>query len=92
MVQAKTVLESVFRVAVAAADVPLRLGPDLLDSLVERQREQVAGIQVFVSSVKVSRIGLLLSFSFPSEMVVSNVLTVRIYVPFLCEPPELAVS
>lgn len=52
VVQANSVLESVFKAAIAAKDVALRLGPDLLGNLVERQREQVAGIQVFVSSVK----------------------------------------
>lgn len=53
MVQANSVLESVFKAAIAARDVTLRLGPGLLETFVERQREQVAGIQVLVSSVKV---------------------------------------
>jgi origin recognition complex subunit 3 len=51
--QADNILETVFRGAVAAADVPLRLGAPLLRSMLDRQREQVAGIQAFISSIKV---------------------------------------
>ena len=56
VVQANTVLENVFKVAIASKDVALRLGPGLLHTLVERQREQVAGIQILISSVKVRTI------------------------------------
>jgi len=54
VVQADSVLDSVFKAAVAGSQAVLRLGPSLLRSLVERQQEQVAGIQVFISSLKVS--------------------------------------
>jgi len=53
VVQGDLVLERVIKRAVAAADVPLRIGPTLLNNLVGRQDEQVAGIQVFISSLKV---------------------------------------
>ncbi|CAK7266120.1 Origin recognition complex subunit 3 [Sporothrix epigloea] len=46
------VLDRLVRCAVAAADVPLRLGPWLLRSLAERQDEQVTGVSVFVNSLK----------------------------------------
>ncbi|OAA63681.1 origin recognition complex subunit [Niveomyces insectorum RCEF 264] len=46
------VLDRLVRRAVAAADVPLRLGPNLLRTMAERQDEQVAGISVFSDSLK----------------------------------------
>ncbi|CAK7266299.1 Origin recognition complex subunit 3 [Sporothrix epigloea] len=46
------VLDRLVRRAVAASDVPLRLGPWLLRSLAERQDEQVLGVSVFVNSLK----------------------------------------
>ncbi|ROV99949.1 hypothetical protein VMCG_06216 [Cytospora schulzeri] len=50
VVQTSSVLESIFKAAVAHAANPLIIGPSLLSSLVERQQSQVAGIQVFISS------------------------------------------
>ncbi|EFY97200.2 origin recognition complex subunit [Metarhizium robertsii ARSEF 23] len=50
--QAGNILETVFKGAVAAADVPLILGGPLLQSMLDRQHEQVAGIQSFTSSLK----------------------------------------
>ncbi|EFY89724.1 origin recognition complex subunit [Metarhizium acridum CQMa 102] len=50
--QAGNILETVFKGAVAAADVPLILGGPLLQSMLDRQHEQVAGIQSFISSLK----------------------------------------
>lgn len=55
--QSTSIVEKIFKTAVAHADAPLRLGPSLLQSLLERQRDQVAGIPVFVSSLKVSKMG-----------------------------------
>lgn len=52
-VQTDIILESVFKGAVAAIDVPLRLGAPLLRWMLDRQRDQVAGIQSFISSIKV---------------------------------------
>ncbi|KAG9255112.1 origin recognition complex subunit 3 N-terminus-domain-containing protein [Emericellopsis atlantica] len=51
-VQSGSILENVFKIAVAAADVPVRIGGPLLRSMLERQQDQVAGIQSFVSSLK----------------------------------------
>ncbi|RDA83590.1 hypothetical protein CP532_4766 [Ophiocordyceps camponoti-leonardi (nom. inval.)] len=51
-VQTETILETVFRGAVAATDVSLRLGGPLLRSMLERQHTQMAGIQAFISSLK----------------------------------------
>ncbi|PHH72528.1 hypothetical protein CDD80_4480 [Ophiocordyceps camponoti-rufipedis] len=51
-VQTETILEAVFKGAVAAGDVPLRLGGRLLGSMLERQRTQMAGIQALISSIK----------------------------------------
>jgi len=55
VVQTSSVLDSVVKCSVAHAEVPLKVGPSLLRSLVERQREQVAGVQMFVSALKVSK-------------------------------------
>ncbi|KAK3299014.1 origin recognition complex subunit 3 N-terminus-domain-containing protein [Chaetomium fimeti] len=52
VVQANSVLDSVIKSAVAGTQAKLRIGPSLLRSLVERQQDQVAGIQVFISSLK----------------------------------------
>jgi origin recognition complex subunit 3 len=51
-VQADSVLESVIKTVVAGTQATLRIGPSLLQSWVERQHDQVAGIQVFISSLK----------------------------------------
>ncbi|POR31822.1 Uncharacterized protein TPAR_07934 [Tolypocladium paradoxum] len=51
-VQTGTILEAVFKGAVAAGDVPLRLGALLLRGMLGRQHDQVAGIQAFISSLK----------------------------------------
>lgn len=55
VVQASSVLESIFKAGVAHGDCMVRLGPNLLRALVARQKEQVVGIQGFISSLKVSR-------------------------------------
>lgn len=52
-VQSDSILETVFKIAVAADDVPLRIGGSLLRGMLDRQHEQVAGIQAFISSLKV---------------------------------------
>ncbi|KAK4250441.1 origin recognition complex subunit 3 N-terminus-domain-containing protein [Corynascus novoguineensis] len=50
--QVNSVLETVIKNAVAGTHAGIRIGPSLLRSLVERQHNQVAGIQIFVSSLK----------------------------------------
>lgn len=52
-VQTETILESVFMGTVVASDIPLRLGPQILRGMLDRQRDQMAGIQAFISSLKV---------------------------------------
>ncbi|KAK3487372.1 origin recognition complex subunit 3 N-terminus-domain-containing protein [Neurospora crassa] len=52
VVQADLVLDNVFKSAIAGTQATLRLGPTLLRSLLDRQRDQVAGIRVFISSIK----------------------------------------
>ena len=53
VVQSGAILESIFKTAVAGVDVPLRFGPSLLTGMLDRQQDQVAGIQAFISSLKV---------------------------------------
>lgn len=52
-VQTETILENVFKGAVISSDVPLRLGPQILRGMLDRQRDHMAGIQAFISSLKV---------------------------------------
>lgn len=53
VVQTGVILEQIFKPAVAGMDTALALGQTLLQSLVERQQDQVASIQSFVASIKV---------------------------------------
>ncbi|ETS86597.1 hypothetical protein PFICI_00425 [Pestalotiopsis fici W106-1] len=50
--QSTSVIEKIFKTAVAHVDAPLRLGPSLMQSLLERQQDQVAGSPMFVNSLK----------------------------------------
>ncbi|KAK8049584.1 origin recognition complex subunit [Apiospora phragmitis] len=50
--QADTIVEKIFKTAVAHVDAPLRIGPVSLQMVLSRQRDQAAGIPVFVSSLK----------------------------------------
>ncbi|KAF2997790.1 hypothetical protein E8E14_003556 [Neopestalotiopsis sp. 37M] len=50
--QSTSVIEKIFKTAVAHVDAPLRLGPSLMQSLLERQQDQVAGPPMFVNSLK----------------------------------------
>lgn len=54
VVQMSSVLENIFKAAVAHGANPLIIGPGLLRNLIERQQSQVAGIQIFMNSLKVS--------------------------------------
>lgn len=54
VVQMSSVLENVFKAAVAHGANPLIIGPGLLRNLIERQQSQVSGIQIFMNSLKVS--------------------------------------
>ncbi|KAI1759749.1 origin recognition complex subunit 3 N-terminus-domain-containing protein [Hypoxylon sp. FL1150] len=50
--QSSSIIEKIFKAAIAFSNVPLRLGSSLVSSLLERQRDQVSSIPVFVSSLK----------------------------------------
>ncbi|KAI1455725.1 origin recognition complex subunit 3 N-terminus-domain-containing protein [Annulohypoxylon moriforme] len=50
--QSTSIIDKIFKVAIAHFEVPLRLGSSLVYSLLDRQREQVSSIPVFVSSLK----------------------------------------
>ena len=53
VVQTGAILEAVFKAAVAGTDVAIKLGPHVLREMLDRQHDQVAGIQAFTSSLKV---------------------------------------
>ncbi|KAK7951417.1 uncharacterized protein PG986_007145 [Apiospora aurea] len=50
--QADTIVEKIFKTAVAHVDAPLRIGPVSLQMVLGRQRDQAAGVPIFVSSLK----------------------------------------
>ncbi|KAK8089047.1 origin recognition complex subunit [Apiospora hydei] len=50
--QADTIVEKIFKTAVAHVDAPLRIGPVSLQMVLDRQRDQAAGVPIFVSSLK----------------------------------------
>jgi origin recognition complex subunit 3 len=52
--QTSSILENIFLKVVAGSEAPLRLGPVLVSSLIERQHNHVQSIQAFISSLKVS--------------------------------------
>ncbi|KAJ4320842.1 Origin recognition complex subunit 3 [Fusarium piperis] len=52
VIQTSAILETVFKAAVAAADAPILLGTSLLRSMLDRQHDQVSGIQTFTMSLK----------------------------------------
>ncbi|KAF4946231.1 hypothetical protein FGADI_11365 [Fusarium gaditjirri] len=47
VIQTSAILETVFRTAVATSDAPVVLGASLIRSLLDRQHDQVSGIQTF---------------------------------------------
>ncbi|GAP86200.1 putative origin recognition complex subunit [Rosellinia necatrix] len=50
--QTTSIIDKIFKAAVAHSEAPLLLGPNLVGSLLERQREQVSSIPDFVRSLK----------------------------------------
>ncbi|KAI1466858.1 origin recognition complex subunit 3 N-terminus-domain-containing protein [Daldinia caldariorum] len=50
--QSASIIDKIFKAAIAHSEVPLRLGSSLVYSLLERQRDQVSSIPVFASSLK----------------------------------------
>ena len=51
--QTSLILERVFQKAIAGSKAPLRLGPVLVSSLMERQRDHVQSVQAFIAALKV---------------------------------------
>lgn len=51
--QSTSIIKKIFKAAVMHNDTPLQLGATLLNSLLERQEDQVSSIPLFVSSLKV---------------------------------------
>lgn len=80
VVQADSVLESVFKAAVAGTKAMIRLGPALLRSLLERQKDQVAGIHVFISSLKVR----FFFFFFFFSIWTTNMLKLHVQYAYMC--------
>ncbi|KAM0299196.1 hypothetical protein ACHAPM_007960 [Fusarium culmorum] len=52
VIQTSAILETVFKAAVAASDTPVLMGTSLLHSMLDRQHDQVSGIQTFTMSLK----------------------------------------
>ncbi|KAI1447983.1 origin recognition complex subunit 3 N-terminus-domain-containing protein [Annulohypoxylon stygium] len=50
--QSTSIIDKIFKAAIAHSEVPLRLGSSLVYNLLDRQRDQVSSIPVFVSSLK----------------------------------------
>ncbi|KAI1312561.1 origin recognition complex subunit 3 N-terminus-domain-containing protein [Xylaria venustula] len=50
--QTASIIDKIFKTAVAHSEAPILLGPNLISSLLERQREQVASIPDFIRSLK----------------------------------------
>ncbi|KAI0432977.1 origin recognition complex subunit 3 N-terminus-domain-containing protein [Xylaria sp. FL1042] len=50
--QTASIIDKIFKTAVAHCEAPILLGPNLISSLLERQREQVASIPDFIRSLK----------------------------------------
>ncbi|KAI5926840.1 origin recognition complex subunit 3 N-terminus-domain-containing protein [Camillea tinctor] len=50
--QSASIVDKIFKTAVAHPEAPLRLGPNYARVLLERQQDQVASIPLFISSLK----------------------------------------
>ncbi|TGJ86931.1 hypothetical protein E0Z10_g1827 [Xylaria hypoxylon] len=50
--QTASIIDKIFKTAVAHSEIPLSFGPNLIGSFLERQREQVASIHDFIRSLK----------------------------------------
>jgi len=57
--QTSSIVESIFQGVVAGSKAALRLGPELVSNLIERQSDHVQSVQAFTASLKV---GFSLSF------------------------------
>ncbi|CCD45497.1 similar to origin recognition complex subunit 3 [Botrytis cinerea T4] len=50
--QTSSILENIFLKVIAGSDAPIRLGPGILSSLMERQNDHVQSVQAFVGALK----------------------------------------
>ncbi|APA06906.1 hypothetical protein sscle_02g016760 [Sclerotinia sclerotiorum 1980 UF-70] len=50
--QTSSILETIFLKVIAASDAPIKLGPGILSSLMERQNDHVQSVQAFVGALK----------------------------------------
>ncbi|TRX93875.1 hypothetical protein FHL15_005257 [Xylaria flabelliformis] len=57
--QTASIVDKIFKTAVVHSEAPILLGPNLVGSLLERQREQVASIQDFIRSLKPEHIEII---------------------------------
>jgi origin recognition complex subunit 3 len=53
VVQSGTILETILDKIIVSADAPLQLGRSLLQGVLDRQQNEVVGIQDFISSLQV---------------------------------------
>lgn len=52
--QTSSLVERIFKKAIAGGQTPLRLGPSLVGSLIERQQEHVQTVQSITAALKVN--------------------------------------
>ncbi|KAB8302266.1 hypothetical protein EYC80_005707 [Monilinia laxa] len=50
--QTSAILETIFLKVIASSDAPIRLGPGILSSLMERQNDHVQSVQAFIGALK----------------------------------------
>ncbi|KAI9640812.1 Origin recognition complex subunit 3 [Ciborinia camelliae] len=50
--QTNSILETIFLKVIAGPDAPIRLGPGILSSLMERQNDHVQSVQAFIGALK----------------------------------------
>ncbi|KAF2970897.1 hypothetical protein GQX73_g2681 [Xylaria multiplex] len=50
--QTASIIDKIFKTAIAHSEAPISFGPNLMGNLLERQREQVASIPDFIKSLK----------------------------------------
>jgi origin recognition complex subunit 3 len=72
----ESVLESVFQKVIAGVESPLRLGPEFVSNMIERQHDHVQSVQAFTAALKVT-----LELSLGKSQILTDL--VYIHVPLL---------
>ncbi|OTB08842.1 hypothetical protein M426DRAFT_316867 [Hypoxylon sp. CI-4A] len=98
--QSASIIEKIFKAAIAHSEVPLRLGSSLVHNLLERQRDQASSIPVFVSSLKyaymchfyANPLTTLLSDDIEPNMVQAEHLEAARYLPSFRQAVEAAIE